>query len=323
MRRISAPLELRVVNLCYDRSHQALIAGGKISRTASTYAVGSHEVLKFTEGLTQLSQQVSRRKKISGLEALGESVVHRCENSFSFVLPILFFPHTGEAERRPQFPKKGLLFSSQSDRTEETTLGCRRRLGCGMPEHHLALDAQEFGNRVTFTAVFRSRQSLLDGYKRHIELSKPDQSSRQNAKKLCIADMPARLVACIQHCSQQRASSRELATLDQRLAFPVIREDFPKSCIKSRCNIVHGRHTPIGGSEITRQQRDRTYGMMQHPAKCEPGIGGFRFFQTYPGLFFGLIGITLQAKDTCQSRSGEHALVVLNKILCRPLAGGT
>ena len=49
--------------------------------------------------------------------------------------------------------------------------------------------------------------------------------------------------------------------------------------------------------------------MVQDPAKCEPGIGGFRFFETYQGLLFGLIRITLQAKDTCQSRSSEYALV--------------
>ena len=35
-------------------------------------------------------QQVPRRQKISGLEALGEPVVNRSEDSFSFVLPILF-----------------------------------------------------------------------------------------------------------------------------------------------------------------------------------------------------------------------------------------
>jgi hypothetical protein len=30
-------------------------------------------------------------------------------------------------------------------------------------------------------------------------------------------------------------------------------------------------------------------GEVQDPAKCESGIGGFCFFQTYPGLLFGLI----------------------------------
>src|SRR5262249_11948728 len=117
----------------------------------------------LSRGLSQFLQQVPRRKQVSGLETLGESVVNRSENSFSFVLPFLFYPHTGEAERRSQFPKKGLLFSSQSDRTEETTFGCRHRIGWCMPEHHLAFDAKEFGNRVTLATVFGGRQGFLDG----------------------------------------------------------------------------------------------------------------------------------------------------------------
>jgi hypothetical protein len=96
---------------------------------------------------------------------------------------------------------------------------------------------------------------------------------------------------------------RELATLDKRLSFPVTREDSPKARIKSRCNIAHGRHTPIGDGDITRQQRDRTYSMVQHPAKCEPGIGGFRFFQTY-----GLSGITLQTRPRCCEECSIHAI---------------
>jgi len=58
--------------------------------------------------------------------------------------------------------------------------------------------------------------------------------------------------------------------------------------------------------------------MVQDPAKCEPGIGGFCFFQTHPGLLFGLIRITLYAKHTCQSRSGDHALVVLKQDFVPP-----
>src|SRR6516164_9888749 len=123
--------------------------------------------------LRHLLQQVPRRQKISGLEALGKPFVNRSEDSFSFVLPILFYPHTGEAERRPQFPKKGLLFSSQSDRTEEATFGCRHRLGCRVPEHHLAFDAKEFGNRVTLATVFGGRQGFFDGAERRIESPKP------------------------------------------------------------------------------------------------------------------------------------------------------
>ena len=53
--------------------------------------------------------------------------------------------------------------------------------------------------------------------------------------------------------------------------------------------------------------------MVQDPAKGESGIDGFCFFQTYPGLLFSLIRITLHTKRTCQSRSGQHALVVLKQ----------
>src|SRR5262249_28331015 len=108
-------------------------------------------------------------------------------------------------------------------------------------------------------------------------------------KELGIANMPASLIACIKHCSQQGGSSRELATLDERLALPVTPEDSQKSCVKFRCDIGHGLHTPIGDGDITCQQRDRTHGMVQDPAKCEPRICGFCFFQTYSGLLFGLI----------------------------------
>ena len=107
---------------------QVLVPGDQSSR-AGLYVVVVGEVLKFMGGtrkrprckpfgdadfgrLSHLLQQVPRRQKISGLEALGEPVINRSEDSFSFVLPILFYPHAGEAERRSQFPKKGLLFSS-------------------------------------------------------------------------------------------------------------------------------------------------------------------------------------------------------------------
>ena len=59
--------------------------------------------------------------------------------------------------------------------------------------------------------------------------------------------------------------------------------------------------------------------MVQDPAKCEPGIGGFGFFETYQGLLFGLIGITLQAKDSCQSRSSERALVPVKQNFVPPI----
>src|SRR5215467_9338610 len=143
-----------------------------IERLAQTQWPVNYFDSRILKGLTRLCQQVSRCKKISGLEALGEPVVNRSENSFSFVLPILFYAHPGEAERRSQFPKKGLLLSSQSDRTEETTFGCRHRLGSRMPDHHLALDAKEFGNGVVLATAFGGCQGLLDGDERRIELSK-------------------------------------------------------------------------------------------------------------------------------------------------------
>src|SRR5262252_1977838 len=144
-----------------------------IERLAQTQWPVNYFDSRILKGLTRLCQQVSRCKKISDLEALGEPVVNRSENSFSFVLPILLYPHMGEAERRSQFPKKGLLFSSQSDRTEETPFGCRHRLGCRMPQHHLAFDAKEFGNRVTLATVFGGSQGFLDGDERLIELPQP------------------------------------------------------------------------------------------------------------------------------------------------------
>src|SRR5690348_3563375 len=101
--------------------------------------------------------------------------------------------------------------------------------------------------------------------------------------------MPASLIACIEHRSQQGGSPHELATFDERLTVPVTPEDSPKSRVKSRCGIDQGRHTAICDGDITRQQRDRTNGMVQDPAKCESGIGGFCFFQTYASLLFGLI----------------------------------
>ena len=67
--------------------------------------------------------------------------------------------------------------------------------------------------------------------------------------------MPASLIACVKHCSQQGGSSREIATLDERLAFPVTPEDSPKSRVKSRCDILHGRHTPIGDGEIVAKKQ--------------------------------------------------------------------
>src|SRR6516162_331080 len=105
--------------------------------------------------------------------------------------------------------------------------------------------------------------------------------------------MPASLIARIENSSQQRGPPRELATLDEHLTFPVTREDSPKSRVKSRCNIAHGCHTAIGDCDITRQQGDRTHGMVQDPAKCESGIGSFCFFETDQSLLLGLIRITL------------------------------
>ena len=43
-----------------------------------------------------------------------------------------------------------------------------------MPEHHLTLDAKEFGNRVTLATVFGGRQGFLDGDERRIDPPKPD-----------------------------------------------------------------------------------------------------------------------------------------------------
>jgi hypothetical protein len=51
--------------------------------------------------------------------------------------------------------------------------------------------------------VFGGRQGLLDRDERRIELSMPDQSPRQNAEELGVANMPAGLIACIEHSSQR------------------------------------------------------------------------------------------------------------------------
>jgi len=130
--------------------------------------------------------------------------------------------------------------------------------------------------------------------------------------------MPPGLIARIENSSQQRGSPRKLAALDECLTFPVTREDSPKDRVESRCDIGHGRHTSIGDCDITRQQRDRTHGMVQDPAKCEPRIGSFCVFETDQSLFFGLIRITLQTEHACQSRSGEHALIVVKQDFVPP-----
>ena len=167
--------------------------------------------------------------------------------------------------------------------------------------------------------MFDRRQRFLYRGERRIELSRPGQTSRQNTKELGIANMPAGLIAGIEHSAQQRGSPRELAALDHRLSFPVTRKDSPKSRVEPHCDIAHRRHTLIGAGDIARQQGDRTHGMVQDPAKREPGIGGLCLFETYPGLLFGLIHMTLQTKHTCQSRPGEHALVVLKQDFVPPV----
>jgi hypothetical protein len=112
---------------------------------------------------------------------------------------------------------------------------------------------------------------------------------------------------------------RELATLDKRLSFPVTREDSPKARIKSRCNIAHGRHTPIGDGDITRQQRDRTYSMVQHPAKCEPGIGGFRFWSDRHNLANKVA--LRRVLDTCDQTGWHICHAEFLDVLARGLVG--
>jgi hypothetical protein len=96
----------------------------------------------------------------------------------SFVLPILFYPHTGEAERRSQFPKRvscsRAIAIAPKKQPSAANIGsvaaCRSTTS---PLMRRSSGAKEFGNRVTLATMFGGRQGFLDGDERRIESSKP------------------------------------------------------------------------------------------------------------------------------------------------------
>ena len=117
--------------------------------------VESLEVEVGLGGSRQLLQEGFRLLQVRGGKTFGEAVVNRLENSHRIRGTPLTVQKAGKAEGDPQLPKQGALLAGHLARLVKAVFGCGSGLISGLPQQHLALDAEQLGD-TPLLAVFSS-----------------------------------------------------------------------------------------------------------------------------------------------------------------------
>ena len=108
-----------------------------------------------SNNLAQLFEEVLRGLQVGGLEPLGEAVVNQLENFHRVGGTPLTAQKPGKAESDPQLPEQGALLARHLSRSSKAICRCLNGLIRGLPQQHLALDAEQFGD-IPLLAVFPS-----------------------------------------------------------------------------------------------------------------------------------------------------------------------
>src|SRR5271156_6283223 len=108
-----------------------------------------------SNNLAQLFEEVLRGLQVGGLEPLGEAVVNQLENFHRVGGTPLTAQKPGKAESAPQLPEQGALLARHLSRSSKAICRCLNHLVRGLPQQHLALDAEQFGD-IPLLAVFPS-----------------------------------------------------------------------------------------------------------------------------------------------------------------------
>src|SRR5208282_6339034 len=193
-----------------------------------------------------------------GVKAFSEAVVNRLENCHCVGGTPLTAQKPGKAESDPQLPKQGALLARHLSRSSKAICRCLNRLIRGLPQQHLALDAEQFGD-IPLLAVFPSPgrfDRLAHGIVCLVEPPESRERKGERSHKLRVGEPPAGLIAGVEGFTKDGQALRELVAFDQQLAAQELSDRGPERRGRARCRLDDAGDRGFGGGEIACHRGD-------------------------------------------------------------------